>query len=82
MTQPNTPETPATPRRGWRLSRRRFLIGLGATAGALALGAPLGWPSLRRTLLQNQIMRQGISAALPASPLVWFEIGPDNITHL
>lgn len=82
MTQPNTPETPATPRRGWRLSRRNFLIGLGAGGGALALGTVLGFPHLRRTLLQNQIMRQGISAALPASPLVWFEIGPDNITHL
>ena len=27
-------------------------------------------------------MRQGISAAAPASPLVWFEIMPDNTTHL
>jgi len=75
-----TPETP-TPRRRWQLSRRQFLIGLG-TGGALALGAALGFPSLRSSLLQNQIMRQGISAASPDSPLVWFEIGPDNITHL
>jgi isoquinoline 1-oxidoreductase beta subunit len=75
-----TPETP-TPRRRWQLSRRQFLIGLGS-GGALALGAALGLPSVRRTLLQNQIMRQGISAAVPDSPLVWFEITPDNTTHL
>ena len=75
-----TPETP-TPRRRWQLSRRQFLIGLG-TGGALALGAALGLPPVRRSLLQNQIMRQGISAAVPDSPLVWFEITPDNMAHL
>lgn len=83
MTQETpTPETPETQRRQWRPSRRQFLIGLGSAGGALALGAVLGFPSLRSNLLQNQIMRQGISAASPDSPLVWFEIGPDNITHL
>lgn len=82
MSQPNMPATPAPQRRGWRLSRRNFLIGLGAGGGALALGAVLGFPYLRRNLLQNQIMHQGITAAVPASPLVWFEITPDNITHL
>ena len=81
MTRPPTPETPA-PHRRWRMSRRQFLIGLGSAGGALALGAALGFPSVRRTLLQNQIMRQGFSAALPDSPLVWFEITPDNTTHL
>lgn len=81
MTRPPTPETP-TPQHRWRISRRQFLIGLGSAGGALALGAVLGFPSVRRTLLQNQIMRQGISAASPDSPLVWFEITPDNTTHL
>jgi len=75
-------QTTTTPQRRWRLSRRRFLIGLGSAGGALALGTVLGFPYVRRTLLQNQIMHQNIAAAVPDSPLVWFEITPDNTTHL
>ena len=82
MSQSNMPEKAVTSRRGWRMTRRQFLIGLGSAGGALLLGAALGFPHLRRTVLQTQIMRQNFSAAMPDSPLVWFEITPDNTTHL
>jgi len=75
-----TPETKAPPaekKRRWRVSRRGFLIGLGATAGVLAVGVKVGIPAVR---LQVAGLLDGAGApfGVEASPTTWFEITSDN----
>ena len=61
----------------WRMTRRGFLIGLGATGGVAALGITLGLPAARlfvaETLDGSDPRRAEIS-----SPTAWFEIDADN----
>ncbi|MEM7119492.1 MAG: molybdopterin cofactor-binding domain-containing protein [Chloroflexota bacterium] len=61
----------------WRMTRRGFLIGLGATSGVVALGVTLGVPAGRLFIAQT------IGSGAPrrgedASPTAWFEINADN----
>ncbi|MEM8531457.1 MAG: molybdopterin cofactor-binding domain-containing protein [Chloroflexota bacterium] len=83
-----TAKTTASNPRKWRLTRRRFLIGMGAGAATLAVGAaigvPIALPRIRQSINQMFILGEGDMPAptTPDSPFVWFEIGEDNVTHL
>jgi len=73
------------PRR--RISRRQFLIGLGAGAGVLAVGAVVGGPVLVREgrLAVQQAVASGSgapSAPISDVPLTWFEIDTENRVHI
>ena len=71
----------STPRRQG-FTRRRFLKVLGIGTGALVIGAVVGGPTIVREarLAINQAFLTGSlpPPAGPESPLVWFEITPDN----
>ncbi len=71
------PETPATKRR-WRMSRRKFLIGLGATGGALAIGVAVGLPYGRLKLAEMIDSGGGGFFSMPNDPWAWFEVGQDG----
>lgn len=77
--QEDTKNTSENTNSGWRPSRRQFLIGMGAT---LAVGIAAGAPILTREarLAVNQTFQTGSAPteAPPESPLIWFEIAPDN----
>jgi isoquinoline 1-oxidoreductase beta subunit len=65
----------------WRISRRGFLIGMGITGTAFALGIPLGLPVVRRKMAG---LMSG-EFAFPGSdlnPLLWLEVLPDNRIRL
>ena len=65
----------------WRLTRRGFLIGMGVTGTAFALGVPVGLPLLRRKAMQ--VMSTGAGFRGPAlSPLLWIELLPDGRVRL
>ena len=64
----------------WRLSRRNFLIGIGA-AGALALGFRVGRPRIRRTIAGN-FADSEVPFGIYVGPTAWFEITPDNQVRL
>ena len=68
-------------KRKWRVSRRGFLIGLGATGATVALGVRLGLPVAR---LQFASFLDGASPPSSASwpPTAWFEITADNQVRL
>lgn len=73
-------ESSSTPR--WRITRRGFLIGLGATGAGLALGVTLGKAPLR-LFVAEQLDSDNISfTGLPDDPFAWFEITPDNRIRL
>lgn len=86
--QPTVPQPDAAqPARRWRITRRGFLIGLGATAGALALGIAGGYAFGRPAFYLNMANRLdgsegGPPSELPTDPWAWFEITPDNRLHL
>lgn len=65
----------------WRISRRGFLIGLGATGLGLALGVKVGTPVVR---LQIAEMFDGpvSMGSVSAPPTTWFEISADNRVRL
>lgn len=60
----------------WRVSRRGFLIGLGATA-AVAVGVPLGLPAARRAIA-NYLASNDPFGGIAAPPTTWFEVTADN----
>ena len=70
-------DTPEKTKRKWRVSRRGFLIGLGATAGILAVSVKVGTPIARLKIAE---MLDGASppSNLNAPPTAWFEINSDN----
>lgn len=70
----------AAPRRRWRMTRRGFLIGLGATGGALLLGWQLGKPALRLFMAEQFDSAEGGGGfgSIDTSPSAWFVIAPDN----
>jgi len=66
-------EKPETKRR-WRMSRRKFLIGLGATGGALAVGVAVGLPYGRLKLAETIDSGSGGFFNMPNDPWAWFEV--------
>jgi isoquinoline 1-oxidoreductase beta subunit len=79
---PQNDQVPENPERQWYISRRGFLIGMGATGAALALGIPLGLPSLRRAAAGLTEGDAGGFASGTLDPLIWFEIYPDGRVRL
>ncbi len=65
----------------WRVSRRGFLIGLGATAAAVAVGVPIGLPRARLAIA-NMVAEGGSFGGITAPPTSWFEISADNRVRL
>ncbi len=70
-----------SPRR-WRVSRRGFLIGLGATGGLLALGWGFGLPALRLKMAELFDSGEGAGGEIDTTPTTWFEIATDNTVTL
>jgi isoquinoline 1-oxidoreductase beta subunit len=70
----------ASPRR-WRISRRGFLIGLGAAAGTVALGVTFGLPPLR-VRVAGMLENATIPSSAPKEPAAWFEILADSRIRL
>ncbi|MEV4410765.1 molybdopterin cofactor-binding domain-containing protein [Catellatospora sp. NPDC049609] len=64
----------------WRVTRRRLLIGAGATFGSLLVGAPLAIEYGRPTLAEWMLERGTGPAEIPESSLVWFELTGAGIT--
>lgn len=65
-----------------RVSRRGFLIGLGAGAILIGAAGAAGLPVVRLRLHQQLLLGEDAPAAVPESPFVWVEIAPDNQTKL
>lgn len=65
----------------WRMTRRGFLIGLGATGGALVLGAKFGLPILHLKMAE-MLDGGGQPSNVSTEPSLWFEITPDNRIRL
>ncbi|HEX5692729.1 MAG TPA: twin-arginine translocation signal domain-containing protein, partial [Roseiflexaceae bacterium] len=61
-------------RRKWRMSRRGFLIGVGAAGASLAIGLPIARLRLAEWLEDGA----GRPVDFDAPPMAWFEIQPDN----
>ncbi|HSH03442.1 MAG TPA: molybdopterin cofactor-binding domain-containing protein [Anaerolineae bacterium] len=64
-------------KRRWRVSRRGFLIGLGATGVGLALGVRFGVPAFRLQVA-GMFAGENTMGGIEAPPNLWFEIGADN----
>src|SRR5690349_4800274 len=62
----------------WRLSRRGFLIGVGAAGAGLIVGTSIGLPAARLSLAQTFAKGDGRVSGIDRTPTVWFEILPDN----
>jgi isoquinoline 1-oxidoreductase beta subunit len=71
-------QVPDDGERKWYISRRGFLIGMTTTGAALALGIPLGLPSLRRAAAGLTEGDAGGFASGTLDPLLWFEVYPDG----
>ena len=71
-------------KRRWRITRRGFLIGLGATGIGLALGIKVGTPIARLKIAEMFDGAGGSFGRVEAPPTTWFEITPDNrvLLHL
>ncbi|MGB0388093.1 MAG: molybdopterin cofactor-binding domain-containing protein [Ardenticatenaceae bacterium] len=70
-------------KRKWRVTRRGFLIGLGATGLGLALGVKVGTPIVRLRIAEMFDGPAGSSfGGVEAPPTTWFEISPDNRVRL
>jgi isoquinoline 1-oxidoreductase beta subunit len=65
----------------WRPTRRGFLIGLGVLGGGLAIGVPLGLPTLRLTAAR---FLDSASSPGPSDtdPFAWFEVTPESRLRL
>ena len=71
-------DSSSTPTRKWRVTRRGFLIGLGATGVGLALGVTLGKAPLRLFIAEQLDAAGGPPGGPAGGPFAWFEITPDN----
>ena len=69
-------QSPQSNIKKWRISRRGFLIGLGATA-AVAVGIPLGLPAARRAIA-DYLSANDPFGGIAAPPTTWFEVTADN----
>ncbi len=70
-------QSPPSNIKKWRVSRRGFLIGLGATVAAVAVGVPIGLPRARLAIA-DFIATGGSFGGVNAPPTSWFEITADN----
>jgi isoquinoline 1-oxidoreductase beta subunit len=70
-------DSPKSNVKKWRVSRRGFLIGLGATVAAVAVGVPIGLPRARLAIA-DFISAGATFGALDVPPTTWFEITADN----
>ena len=75
-------QTASPTKRRWRVTRRRFLIGAGATGGVLALGIGLGLPVARLKIAESLEGGSGPPANNTVEPFAWFEITPENDVRL
>ncbi|GIH03500.1 aldehyde oxidase [Rhizocola hellebori] len=75
----DTTQPAETPRR-WRVTRRRLLIGAGATIGSLVVAAPAVIEYGRPFLAEWMLGRGPGSAEIPESALIWFELTGQGIT--
>ena len=64
--------------RRWRVTRRGFLIGLGATTATLAIGVAAGRPRLYEFMGEMIDSGNGAFGSIPNTPSLWFEITADN----
>ena len=64
--------------RRWQLSRRGFLIGLGATGATVGVGLAVGMPYARLSIANSIDAGNGSFSNISAPPSVWFEIQADN----
>lgn len=79
--QNNKADKPAdkpTDKRRWRMSRRNFLIGLGAVGGTAAIGLALGVPYGQRKLAEMIDSGGGGFFNMPNDPWAWFEVAADG----
>ena len=68
--------------KAWRLTRRKFLIGLGTLTGGVAVGLPLGLPYLRRQAFKF-LAQGGIPAgSIGNDPLLWFQFTANNLLNI
>ena len=65
----------------WKLTRRKFLIGMGILGGGVALGIPISLPYLRRSAFQF-LSSGSPPAGVEGSPQLWFEFSEDNVLHI
>ncbi|WP_420640712.1 molybdopterin cofactor-binding domain-containing protein [Candidatus Leptofilum sp.] len=72
-----TKDSPKSNVKKWRVSRRGFLIGLGATVAAVAVGVPVGLPHARLAIA-DLVAEGGSFGGVEAPPTSWFEITADN----
>lgn len=72
-----TQQSPQSSVKKWRVSRRGFLIGLGATVAAVAVGVPIGLPRARLAIA-NLVAEGGSFGSIEAPPTSWFEVTADN----
>lgn len=80
---PDRAANPA-PKRRWRLSRRSFLIGVGATGAALAIGAYFGKPALNLYMAESMANSDPTEnfGQLSDDPPLWLEVLPDSRIRL
>lgn len=69
-------------KRRWRISRRKFLIGVGVAGGTLALGVAFGAPYGRLKLAEMVDSSGGGFFNMPDDPWAWFEVTTDGRIHL
>lgn len=65
-------------KRRWRISRRKFLIGVGLAGGTLALGVAFGVPYGRLKLAEMIDSGGGGFFSMPDDPWAWFEVTGDG----
>ncbi len=66
----------------WRLTRRKFLIGLGTLTGGVAVGLPLGLPYLRRQAFKFLSHGGPPSGNINGDPQLWFEFTENNLLNI
>ena len=72
-------------KRRWRLTRRGFLIGLGAAGAGLAVGAYFGRPVLHEVMAESFAEAEHAGSSfmqLPADPPLWLEVLEDSRIRL
>ncbi len=77
-----TPVVEAARKRRWRVSRRGFLIGAGATAGLLAIGYVYGKPLMHLRMAESLDSGSAPGGYSDEAPFVWFEVLPDSRIRL
>ena len=65
----------------WKLTRRKFLIGMGILGGGVAFGIPNSLPYVRRSAFQF-LSSGSPPAGVDGSPQLWFEFSEDNVLHI